>query len=183
MNLSTTTSLLFQNRHPERSEVLRTAVSFSEALLHCAAASAVEGPGPFDSVMPAADLFPSTQGYFRRFLVTMPSGLPTTAFLPGRSFDFGSAGLNGKTHLPLAFAQDDGALISWVDFPEACSGLVGSISVVAVALRATDLEGPAPAGPRTTRRSSLQGSPRRPACDGYQTAPPPRVRRLPEQRP
>jgi len=92
-------------RHPERSE----ANDFRFSQRPCP--SVVEGPSRFDSEMTAMDSALFKHSHSRRRSITTSSVTPTAAFRPPGSFDFGSAGRHGKTNFPLAFAQDDGALV------------------------------------------------------------------------
>ena len=103
--MSITESLFFSVRHPERSGAID--FLFSEHPYP----SVVEGPCRFDSEMTATDSALSMHGHSRRPSITTPSVTHNAAFMPHRSFDFGSVGRHGKTHLPLASAQDDGALV------------------------------------------------------------------------
>jgi hypothetical protein len=105
MSTSITERLFFPVRHPERSE----AKDFLFSQRPCS--SAVEGPRRFDSEMTATDLPLSMHSPYCSLSVMTPSVTPTAGLRPCRSFDFGSAWRHGKTHLPLAFAQDDGAFV------------------------------------------------------------------------
>jgi hypothetical protein len=114
MSMSITERLFFPVRHPERSEAKD--FLFSQRLCP----SAVEGPCRLDSKSTAANSFLSMHSPSRRLSVTTPASTPTVALRPRRSFDFGSARRHGKTHLPLAFAQDDGAFVFFTRFQVCC---------------------------------------------------------------
>jgi hypothetical protein len=98
-------------RHAERSEVLRTAVSFCEGLLHCRAARAVEGTGRFCARIEVTKRIyagrRSSAAGRQRDLPRLRRG---TRWQP-RSFDSGSAEFSGKRGGPLAVAQDDGVIV------------------------------------------------------------------------
>jgi hypothetical protein len=104
MNTSITECLFFTVRHPERSETKDFLFSQRPR------PSAVEGPSRFDSKITSMNSFLYAHRPFCRLSVTT-SGPPAAAFMPHRSFDFGSARRHDETHLPFAFAQDDGALV------------------------------------------------------------------------
>jgi hypothetical protein len=105
MNKRFAIRFLVNLRHPERIEANRFLFPSRQR------PSAVEGPRHFISGAAAPDSLAFAQGTYRRFLGTISSvghGFPVA---PRRSIDFGSATRHGKTRVPLAFAQDDGA---WV---------------------------------------------------------------------
>jgi len=147
-------NLNFHVRHPERSEAKDFLSTWWMR------PSAVEGPGRFDSGINATDSSLSLRSHYRRLSMRTSSGTHHLAPGPRRSFDFGSATRQGKTDLPLAFAQDDGALV-FGDFAK----LPGSVAMPRPDVAATRLE------------------PRRTECDGYLTAPTPGVRRITEHHP
>ena len=113
MSANITECLSLTVRHPERSE----AIDFLSPQRQ--RPSAVEGPRRFDSEMTATDFFLFMHSRSRRLSITTPSGMPTSAFRPCRSFDSGSllrravtaSQRNNCRAQHLAFAQDDGALV------------------------------------------------------------------------
>jgi hypothetical protein len=152
---------LFKVRHPGRSEAVD--VLFPRTIRP----SAVEGlPLPCEKT-PAAREARFTQSHARRLreIATLWVNLNASR-TPGRSFDFGSAQLSGKTHAPLAFAQDDGAVCA-IAYEENGRRTCAKRRAVARDRRARgsdDLRNREPVA------NSLRA--RRPAVDGYHGANP-----------
>jgi hypothetical protein len=106
MSMSITKYFLSPVRHPEQSEA--ESILFPIRLRP----SLVEGPRRSyrRAFVKVCALF--AQGHSRRLWGIKPHSDSRSARLgPRRSFDFGSITRNAQTNLPLAFAQDDGALV------------------------------------------------------------------------
>jgi len=101
------TACFLKIRHPERSEA-------EDALFQeCTRPSVVEGPSHFFAPIAATEMISFARSRSAVFRHRSASRLPRVSSQQTRSFDCGSAGRNGQTHLPLAFAQDDGIFL-WV---------------------------------------------------------------------